>query len=134
MKSTHALRAPAQALYDRCAFAWSQAVASEDLLNLARFDIWHRLDLGFLPAPLARVMLGLAPAGEVAAKAHGDRACGDLGQARGDHEVADGDRARDTSGESKRHSEPVGHPNHHVANRVACRECLSECSGCRCIG
>src|SRR6266516_6671706 len=85
MKSTHALRAPAQALYDRCAFAWSQAVASEDLLNLARFDIWHRLDLGFLPAPLARVMLGLAPAGEVAAKAHGDRACGDLGQSRGYH-------------------------------------------------
>jgi hypothetical protein len=106
------------------AFLRHQAIALEDLLDLAGFHVRHRLDLRFLPPPLARIMLRLAAAREVAAKTHRDRAGRDLGQARGDHQVADRDSSGDAGSEGERNRKAIRHAHHDVTNGVAGREVL----------
>jgi hypothetical protein len=101
-----------------------QAVALEDLFDLPFLDVRNGLDLRLFAAPLARVVLRLASAGQVTAETHGDGACSNLGQAGSYHQVADGDRAGDAGREGKRHGEAVRNAHEHVANRVAGGEVL----------
>src|SRR5439155_1167208 len=98
------LRSPAQGRDDRRALFGGEPVRLEQLHHLHRLDVRLLLDLELLALALARVVLDVALAREVAAEAHRDRARGDLGESRRD----DQRRRSDGAGQAgRRRAGPV---------------------------
>ena len=94
-------------------------VSLEDLLDLGGLDLGDGADLVHLARTLAPVVIGVAARSEVAAEPHRDRAGGDLGDAGGEDEARPRDRAGEPRREREGHRQPVGHPDHDVANERA---------------
>lgn len=94
-------------------------VVREDFVDLFGFVLGHVDDLALFAEHLGGVMLGFAVRGEIAAQAHGDRACGNFGETSEHHQVRVLERAGESGGQRERDGEAVGQADDDVPDDFA---------------
>ncbi len=88
----------------------------EDFVDLFLFVVGALDDLALFAVAFGDVVLGVSAGGKVTAEAHGDGACGDLGEAGEDYDVGGGDCSGETCGESERNGETVREADDDIAD------------------
>jgi hypothetical protein len=87
--------------------------------NLAHFralGFRYFLNFGFLALKLGAVVFEIRARGKIAAEPHGESACRDLGETRGNDDGCRGNRPCKTRREGERNGQPIRHPNDNIAD------------------
>ena len=116
MKSTQAVGFCLSAWRTGAALAAIDGVLFEDLVDLFFFVASAFDDLALFADLFRRIVFGVTLGGEIAAKAHRDRARSYLRQAGEDNDVGGSDSSGESGGESKWNGEPIGEADDDVAN------------------
>ena len=121
MKSTQRFWSEVIARDDRLHLRLGKSVVTKDLGDFLGFDVSQIYGLANFAEAFGCVVLEVRLRGQITAEPHGNRPGGNLRETCGDHDTGRADRTSESRRECERHRQPVGHPNHDVAN--GCRGC-----------
>ncbi len=107
-----------ECIQDRSRASTIDLVLLEDLVDLFFFVMGTLDDLAFFADLFGGVMFGVPPCGEIAAEAHGDGSCSNLGKTGEDDDLRRGNSSGEACSERKRNGETVGESNDDVTNGV----------------